>query len=210
MLEIIALIILTKKVGAMVGQKDYPADWFKTMAAGLWFGGEFIGAVIGTLATIKTGSPLLITYIVALVGALLGAVLAIVMANYPPAAYRWWRVVACLLIIIVFLVAALVNPNLDMAPRITALSFFFISIMLGTMLYQDYIDQFRARVALLAIAIVCWVILALGYAIAGLDFVNDNPWVSVMGLIAIAVTAITMVWSVIDSFRNARPLRSLK
>jgi len=207
MLEIVALVILTSKMGAMTGQKGYRSDWFKVMAIGLWFSGELVGGVIGTLATARAGSPLAGTYLVALIGAAVGAVIAVLAANRPELAYRWWRLAAGLLVVVVFVYAALLNPIILGVPMVYALCFIFIGVMLGTMLYQDALDQRPVRAAMLGIAIAGWVISAVGYGTGGMNFVNKNDWVQALGILSAALSVIAILWSVVDAVRNTLPLK---
>jgi uncharacterized membrane protein len=77
MIEIAALIILTKRIGKIVSQMGYQTGWYKIMGIGLWLAGEFIGGIVGTLVT----DHALGTYIGALLGAVIGAFIALVLCQ---------------------------------------------------------------------------------------------------------------------------------
>ena len=49
MLEIIALIFLTRKIGNLAERKGLKAGWWKFYTVIAWFGGEIIGIVLSIL-----------------------------------------------------------------------------------------------------------------------------------------------------------------
>ena len=49
MLEIIALIFLTRSIGNLAERKGLKKGWWKFYAVIAWFGAEFLGAVVGML-----------------------------------------------------------------------------------------------------------------------------------------------------------------
>lgn len=77
MLEIIALIFLTKKIGAICEDKGRKAGWYKALTVLLWFGCEVAGAFIGVI-TVGGG---VIVYVYALIGAVVGAGISFVIAK---------------------------------------------------------------------------------------------------------------------------------
>lgn len=79
MLEIIALVLLTRKIGQILEAKGRKSGWFKVLTVVLWFGGEIAGAIVVAVAT--GGAEGAQVYVGALVGAVLGAVLAFVIAS---------------------------------------------------------------------------------------------------------------------------------
>ena len=84
MLEIIALVMLTRRIGDIVKQKNRKSGWYKVMTVLLWFGCEVIGAVIGGIIVGLTGSPDLFIYLIALAGAAVGAGIAYFIAKALP------------------------------------------------------------------------------------------------------------------------------
>ncbi len=78
MLEILALLALTKKIGAIAETKGRKAGGYKLLTVVLWIGGEFIGAFIG--AAIGNGDTCA-TYAVAIAGAAIGAGIAYLIVN---------------------------------------------------------------------------------------------------------------------------------
>lgn len=70
MLEILALIWLGKRIGAIVRDKGRKAGGYQFLLVVMWFGGEIVGAIIGA---ILTGGDGLAPYIFALFGAAAGA-----------------------------------------------------------------------------------------------------------------------------------------
>jgi len=84
MLEIIALVMLTRRIGDIVKQKNRKSGWYKFMTVLLWFGCEVIGAVIGGIVVGLTGSPDAVIYLIALAGAAVGAGIAFLIAKALP------------------------------------------------------------------------------------------------------------------------------
>lgn len=82
MLEILALISLTNKIGRIVEQKGYQSSGYKWSTVAWWFGGEILGVIIGLLIT--GGEQGLPAYIIALIGAAIGASIAYSNANNLP------------------------------------------------------------------------------------------------------------------------------
>jgi len=76
MLEIIALWTLAKRVGQIVEEKGRKSGWYKVLTVVLWFGGEFMGAIIGSLIVGIDESTQCLVYIFALIGAAIGAGIA--------------------------------------------------------------------------------------------------------------------------------------
>ena len=85
MLEIIALIFLTRKIGEIVEAKNRKSGWFKFMAVVLWIGFEIVGAIAGGTYAAMTGASEAVGYIFALVGAAVGAALSLVIVKSLPA-----------------------------------------------------------------------------------------------------------------------------
>lgn len=82
MLEIVLLITLTKKIGAILADKGRKGGWFKLLTVVLWFGGEIVGAVIGVVVSESYALDwLVVGYPLALLGAIAGAVTAWVIAK---------------------------------------------------------------------------------------------------------------------------------
>jgi hypothetical protein len=85
MLEIIALIYLTRRVGEIARGKGRKAGWFKLMTVLLWFGCEFGGGIAGAIIAELAGWPEAVAYLIALVGALVGAGLSLLIVKTLPA-----------------------------------------------------------------------------------------------------------------------------
>jgi hypothetical protein len=81
MLEILALIGLTKTIGKIVEEKGYKSGRYKLLTVLMWFGGEILGAIIGTVAAEEVESAQCLIYLFALAGAGLGAFGAYSIAN---------------------------------------------------------------------------------------------------------------------------------
>ena len=84
MLEIIALIFLTRKVGEIVESKNRKAGWFKLMAVALWIGLEIVGAIVGGVYVALAGASEAFTYLFALAGAACGAAVSVIIAKSLP------------------------------------------------------------------------------------------------------------------------------
>lgn len=72
MVEIIALYYFAKNIGEMVESKGHRSLWYKVMAVAMWFGGEFVGAIIGGILFGPEGGQCAI-YLLALLGAAMSA-----------------------------------------------------------------------------------------------------------------------------------------
>src|SRR3972149_5094234 len=83
MLEILVLIVLTRRIGQIVEPKGYTSGKYKWLTVGLWVGGEIIGAFLGTafLGRSTSQSATCGLYIFALIGAVVGAWIAYSIAN---------------------------------------------------------------------------------------------------------------------------------
>ena len=84
MLEIVALIFLTRKVGEIVESKNRKAGWYKFMTVALWIGFEVVGAIIGGVYVALSGASDAFSYLFALVGAACGAGLSFIIAKSLP------------------------------------------------------------------------------------------------------------------------------
>ena len=84
MLEIFALIFLTRKIGEIVESKNRKAGWFKFITVVLWIGCEIMGAIVGGVYAALTGAGEAVAYIFALAGAGLGALVSFVIAKSLP------------------------------------------------------------------------------------------------------------------------------
>ena len=88
MLEIILLIVLTRRIGEIVEAKGRRGGWYKLLTVVLWIGCEIIGGIIGGIVAATTGSGNLFIYLSALLGAAVGAGLSFVVAkSVTPLAY---------------------------------------------------------------------------------------------------------------------------
>jgi hypothetical protein len=80
MLEILLLIALSKRIGAIARDKGRGAGGWVALLILLWFGGEIMGGVVGAVASIIASGAeepnMLVTYVGALAGAAAGAVTA--------------------------------------------------------------------------------------------------------------------------------------
>ena len=81
MLEILALLALTKRIGNIVESKGHKATKYKWMTVGLWFGGEIVGVILGAIIAGGSDSAQCLIYVVALIGAAIGAAIAYSIAN---------------------------------------------------------------------------------------------------------------------------------
>jgi hypothetical protein len=79
MLEIIAIIAAAKRIGTIMREKGRKGGWYQFLLVVLWIGGEFVGAIIGTLLTGGRGG--LLVYVFALMGAAAGAAITFSIAN---------------------------------------------------------------------------------------------------------------------------------
>ena len=81
MLEILVVTALTRRIGQIVEDKGHKATKYKWMAAGLWFGGEILGAILGATIAGWTDSGQCLVYVIGLLGAGIGAAIAYSIAN---------------------------------------------------------------------------------------------------------------------------------
>ena len=82
MLEIVLLVVLTRKIGAILQGKGRTSGWFKFLTVVLWFGGEIVGGVIGVVVGEMYGFDIMVAaYPLALLGAIAGAIAAYVIAQ---------------------------------------------------------------------------------------------------------------------------------
>lgn len=88
MLEIVLLVVLTRRVGEIVKAKGRRPGRYKLMTVLLWIGGEVAGSVFGGIVAALTDTGALFAYLFALAGAAAGAGLSFLIArNVTPAAY---------------------------------------------------------------------------------------------------------------------------
>lgn len=203
MLEAFALLVLTNAVGILVGHRGYRADWFMTLAMGLWFGGELAGAVAGIMDAPFSGWLTFETYLRALLGAGLGAAIALAATLRPALVYRWWRIVAGLLSVAAFLFAMSADTALDGYDGLVGLTFIFIAVILGVTLHQDVLDKRGLRAVLLAVAISGWLLFAFVYLRMEWEY---EMWLSDAAVFILSVSGIAILWSAIDPILNRRPL----
>lgn len=85
MLEIILLFVMCKNIGQIVRKKGRRPFGFQLLLVGMWFGGEIVGALLGTIATTIIDGRYegvgLLAYISALLCAGVGAWLAFQIAR---------------------------------------------------------------------------------------------------------------------------------
>jgi hypothetical protein len=81
MLEILALLVLTKRIGKIVEEKGRKSGGYKILMVGLWFGGEIVGLILGTVIAGGDPSAKWLPYLIALLGAVIGAGIAYAIAN---------------------------------------------------------------------------------------------------------------------------------
>jgi hypothetical protein len=91
MLEIILVVMISKKIAAMQKEKGRSAAGYIVLFVLLWFGGEIFGAVVGTLVTMAQNPAALndgfnfVAYLFALVGAAIGGTVGyLIAAAMPP------------------------------------------------------------------------------------------------------------------------------
>jgi uncharacterized membrane protein YeaQ/YmgE (transglycosylase-associated protein family) len=84
MLEIIALIALTNKIGSIAEQKGHKSGGYKALTVLLWIGGEFIGAFFGAAMASGDESAICTVYLIAIIGAAIGAGIAFAIVNSLP------------------------------------------------------------------------------------------------------------------------------
>ena len=83
MLEFVLVYFLARHNGAMVEAKGQSGTMYKWLTAGLWFGGEILGFIIG-FGLAGPRAEVLDAYPYALVGAVVGAVIAWALARQVP------------------------------------------------------------------------------------------------------------------------------
>jgi hypothetical protein len=90
MLEILLIIFLARKIGAMVEAKGHGKILYQVVFVAFWFGGEVFGAIAGVILASSGGKEpgFAIPYICALIGALVGAVAAFILAACIPEVQR--------------------------------------------------------------------------------------------------------------------------
>jgi hypothetical protein len=88
MLEILVIIGLSRKIAATCKEKGRSAVGWIVMFIGLWFGGEVIGAIVGTIGGLAASGGeepgFLIPWICGLLGAACGAAIAFAIVNGLP------------------------------------------------------------------------------------------------------------------------------
>jgi membrane protein YqaA with SNARE-associated domain len=82
MLEIILIVIISKKIATMLAEKGRSAAGYIVLFIFLWIGGEIIGAIVGTVIT---GFNFLAYVFFALLGAAIGGTIGYLIANSVPA-----------------------------------------------------------------------------------------------------------------------------
>jgi hypothetical protein len=83
MLEIVVVYLLARKIGGIVEAKGQSGTGYKWLTAGLWFGGEILGFIIG-FAAIGPRGEVLAAYPFGLAGAVGGVAIAWVLASQVP------------------------------------------------------------------------------------------------------------------------------
>jgi hypothetical protein len=78
MLEIVLLVFLCKRVGAMLRAKGRSAGWFQFLVVVGWFAGEFMGAVVAIMLAGLGGGAV---YLGAVLGAAAGVTAVYVAAR---------------------------------------------------------------------------------------------------------------------------------
>jgi hypothetical protein len=97
MLEILVIIGFSRKIAAICKEKGRSAVGWIVMFIGLWFGGEVLGAIVGTVAGLAAGGGeepgFLIPWICGLVGAACGAAVAFAIVNGLPSLQQdeYWQ-----------------------------------------------------------------------------------------------------------------------
>lgn len=85
MLEIIIVVLVSKKIAAMVKEKGRSAGGYVTLFVLLWFGGEIVGAIVGAMMTggqnAGAGGIDMAVYVFALVGAAVGGITGFAIAS---------------------------------------------------------------------------------------------------------------------------------
>ena len=85
MLEIAILIVMCKRIGAIVRAKGHSAVGYQVLLVVLWFvgeiGGGFMGGIVAAILTQQGDLPMALAYLFALIGAVVGAVIALMVAK---------------------------------------------------------------------------------------------------------------------------------
>src|SRR5512140_3590215 len=91
MLEFLIVYFVAKKNGAIVEAKGHRGTRYKWLTAGLWFGGEIAGFIVG-LAIGGRDADIATVYVFAILGALIGVAIAWWLAsNVTPAPMPVWN-----------------------------------------------------------------------------------------------------------------------
>ncbi len=83
MLEFVLVYLLARHNGGIVESKGQSGTTYKWLTAGLWFGWEIFGAIVGEMIVGRNANPLEV-YPFAVLGAVIGAVIAWVLAKQVP------------------------------------------------------------------------------------------------------------------------------
>jgi len=85
MCEIILIITLARKIAGIASAKGRSGFGYGSMFVGLWIGGEFLGAIAGSLLFMGAGGgrkdAAIMVYLCALGGAAAGAILSFIIVN---------------------------------------------------------------------------------------------------------------------------------
>jgi hypothetical protein len=81
MLEILALVFLTRKNGSIAEKKGHKPGRYKWLTVLLWFGGEIVGAIGGAVLASANEDLGGLVYLLALIGAVVGAGLSRLIVN---------------------------------------------------------------------------------------------------------------------------------
>jgi hypothetical protein len=91
MLEIVLIVVISKKIAAMLKEKGRSSAGYIVLFVLLWFGGEIVGAIVGTFVTMAGMAPggmndgfNFVAYIFALFGAAIGGTVGYLIANAVP------------------------------------------------------------------------------------------------------------------------------
>lgn len=196
MLELIAIILLVGRMESLVTPKGYKSDWFKSLAVGLWFAGEALGFIIGLMLA---GGSLWSAYILAILGALVGAIIAYWMANHPSFTLRWWKLIASILVVIVFFVVGFATIDQSQPALIIAVGFIFIGVVMATILQQYLIENNALLAILFGVTILAWIILAANFILKGYDYYSEDGYMplslSAAG-VTLLLTIVTIVYAI--------------
>jgi membrane protein DedA with SNARE-associated domain len=83
MLEILALMYLTKKNGAIAEGKGHKPGRYKLLTVLFWLGGEVLGGIVGGIVS-SGDEGIGLVYVLAILGAIAGATLSRVMVKSLP------------------------------------------------------------------------------------------------------------------------------